>query len=185
MHRLARACLVFSVCASWTLISAAPLWRYLSHGKALMAMTLAVVSIAVAMSWMARPRQLGGSVGLKWFVLLYLAFAAAFIILYPVSLRHTLNQGSDREDALRIELSAVHQGRYPYDGRTYLGHAPTPLPGAMLLAAPFYAAGHIAWQNFPWTAFFSSSLCASFAIDRPRCSCSLFFSCLRLPTSAI
>jgi hypothetical protein len=97
-----------------------------------------------------RPRQ----IGIGSFLLLFLALTTAFAILYPLSLKHTLNIGSDRGDALRIELLAVRHHQYPYDARTFLGNPPTPLPGAMLLAAPFYALGHIAWQNFFWLALF-------------------------------
>jgi hypothetical protein len=98
-----------------------------------------------------RPRQ----IGTVWLLLLFLALTTAFAILYPISLRHPLNIGSDREDALRIELDAVRDHQYPYDAHTFLGNPPTPLPGAMLLAAPFFALGHIAWQKLPLArAFF-------------------------------
>jgi hypothetical protein len=97
-----------------------------------------------------RPRQ----IGLGWFLLLFFALMTAFAILYPLSLKHTLNIGSDREDALRVELLAVRNHQYPYDARTFLGNPPTPLPGAMLLAAAFFALGHIAWQNFLWLTLF-------------------------------
>ena len=83
-----------------------------------------------------------------------LALTAAFAVLYPISLKHTLNVGSDREDALRIELNAVRHHQYPYGTHTFLGNPPTPLPGAMLLAALFFTIGHIAWQNFLWLALF-------------------------------
>jgi hypothetical protein len=73
----------------------------------------------------------------------------------PLSQKHTLNIGSDREDALCKELRAVQNHQYPYATRTFLGNPPTPLPGAMLLAAPFFWLGHIAWQNFLWSALFS------------------------------
>jgi len=87
-------------------------------------------------------------------VLLFLILTAAFAVLYPISLKHTLNAGSDREDALRLELSAILHHQYPYDAHTFLGNPPTPLPGALLLAAPFFAFGHIAWQNLLWFALF-------------------------------
>jgi hypothetical protein len=93
-------------------------------------------------------------ISVSWFLLLFLILTAAFAVLYPISLQHTLNHGSDREDALRIELTAVRNHQYPYDARTFLGNPPTPLPGAMLLAAPFFALGHIAWQNLLWLALF-------------------------------
>jgi hypothetical protein len=154
IHRPIRIFLVLSVCAAWVLISIAPLWKYLSHLEACAALVFGMVSIAAGMRWLQRRSLRGRRLSLGWFVLLYLLLAMAIALLYPLSLRHTLNRGSDREDALRIELNAVRRGQYPYDARTYLGNPPTPLPGAMLLAAPFYAIGHIAWQNFVWLALF-------------------------------
>jgi membrane protease YdiL (CAAX protease family) len=137
--------LILSVCVAWALISVAPIWKYLSHTKAIAAMVLGLLSIALGMYWLDRLNRKQRQIGMGWFVVLFLALTAAFTVLYPISLKHTLNSGSDREDALRIELNAIQNHQYPYDARTYLHNPPTPLPGAMLLAAPFYALGHIAW----------------------------------------
>jgi hypothetical protein len=150
-----RRCLyVATVCASWAILSVHPLFKYLSHTRAIAALLFGLLSILVAMAvpdpLNYRQRRLSAG----WFLLLFLILGQAFAVLYPISLRHTLNRGSDREDALRIELNAVVHHQYPYDARTFLGNPPTPLPGAMLLAAPFYAIGHIAWQNFLWLALF-------------------------------
>ena len=149
-----RFLLVFSVCATWVLISWAPICKYLSHGKATAAILLGILFIALGMRWLDRLNQKQCQIGAGWFVLLFLIMTAAFAVLYPVSLRHTLNAGSDREDALRIELNAVHHHQYPYDTHTFLGNPPTPLPGSMLLATPFFVLGHISWQNFLWLALF-------------------------------
>jgi hypothetical protein len=146
--------LILSVCLAWVLISAAPIWKYLTHTKAIAAIALGLLSIALGMSWLAQLNRRQRQISPGWLVLLFLMLAAAFAVLYPISLQHTLNIGSDREDALRIELSAVRHHQYPFDARTFLGNPPTPLPGAMLLATPFFAIGHIAWQNFLWLALF-------------------------------
>jgi hypothetical protein len=149
-----RTLFVLGICVAWALTSAAPILKYLSPAKAIAALALGLLSIVTGMSGLirlnVRPRQ----IGLGWFLLLFLALTTAFAILYPLSLKHTLNIGSDREDALRVELLAMRHHQYPYDSRTFLGNPPTPLPGAMLLAAPFFALGHIAWQNFLWLALF-------------------------------
>jgi hypothetical protein len=146
--------LVFGVCLAWALISVAPICKYLSHSKAAAATVLGLLSIALGMYWLDRLNKRQRQIGIGWFVLLFLALTAAFAVLYPISLKHALNSGSDREDALHIELNAVRHHQYPYDTRTFLDNQPTPLPGAMLLAAPFFALGHIAWQNFLWFALF-------------------------------
>jgi hypothetical protein len=149
-----RFLLIFSVCVAWALISWAPIYKYLTHGKATAAMLLGILFIAIGMRWLDRINQQQRQISVGWLLLLFLILTTAFAVLYPISLKHTLNAGSDREDALRIELNAVHHHQYPYDARTFLGNPPTPLPGAMLLAAPFFALGHIAWQNFLWLVLF-------------------------------
>jgi len=166
-----RFLLIFSVCAAWALISWAPVYKYLAHGKATAALLLSVLFIAVGMHWLDRLNQQQRQISAGSLVLLFLILSAAFAVLYPISLKHTLNVGSDREDALRIELHAVHHHQYPYDARTFLGNAPTPLPGAMLLAEPFFALGHIAGQNFLWLALF---FCFTICFFR-RCATALFF----------
>jgi hypothetical protein len=149
-----RAALVLGVCLAWTLISLPPILKYLPHTKAVIATTLGILSIAVGMYWLDRLNRRERHISLGWFLLLFVVLTAAFAVLYPLSLKHTLNVGSDREDALQKELIAVCNHQYPYDVRTFLGNPPTPLPGAMLLAAPFFAIGHVAWQNFLWLALF-------------------------------
>ena len=149
-----RFLLIVSVCLAWALISWAPIYKYLTHAKATAAMLLGMLAIALGMEWLHRLNRQQGQISVAWFLLLSLWLTAAFAVLYPLSLKHSLNIGSDREDALRIELNAVKHHQYPYDARTFLHNPPTPLPGAMLLAAPFYALGHIAWQNFLWFALF-------------------------------
>ncbi len=149
-----RLLLILGVCLAWALISLAPIWKYLSHSKAAGATVISLLSIALGMYWLDRLNSKRRHIAIGWFLLLFLALTAAFAVLYPISLKHTLNSGSDREDALHIELSAVRHHQYPYGTRTFLDNQPTPLPGAMLLAAPFFALGHIAWQNFLWFALF-------------------------------
>jgi hypothetical protein len=153
-QRSRRLLLVCGIGLAWALTSVAPLWKYLSHSKAIIAIVLGLAGIALAMHYLQRLNRSGSQIALAWFLLLFLALTTAFAVLYPISLKHSSNSGSDREDALRIELNAVHHHQYPYSVRTFLGHLPTPLPGAMLLAAPFYAIGHTAWQNLLWIALF-------------------------------
>ena len=149
-----RLLLVLSVCLAWAMISVAPVWKYISHAKAGAATALGLLAIAFGMYRLDRLNRRQRQIGTGWFVLLFLALTAAFAVLYPISLKHTLNSGSDREDALRLELMAIHHHQYPYDARTFQGNPPTPLPGALLLSVPFFALGHIAWQNFLWYALF-------------------------------
>jgi hypothetical protein len=149
-----RLLLIISLCIGWAACSEAPIWKYLSPMKAAAATFVAIMAIAIGIYGLDRLNRKSRNISLRWLPLLYLVFVSAFVTLYPYLQRHTLNHGSDREDALRVELVAIKHHQYPYDARTFLGNPPTPLPGAILLAAPFFTVGHIAWQNLLWLALF-------------------------------
>lgn len=89
------------------------------------------------------------SVGLG---LVLAALLAAFLALYPLAKSGRFGKGSDRDDALNRGAHALVQGENPYAERTYLGNTLSPLPGALLLAAPFALAGNSAWQDLFWSA---------------------------------
>ena len=81
------------------------------------------------------------------------ALVAVFAVGVPVSANLVLGVGSDRANALDVALSELAGGRYPYAATTYLQNPITPLPGALVLAAPFrFLLGTAAWQNVAWTA---------------------------------
>jgi hypothetical protein len=76
-----------------------------------------------------------------------------FVVGVPVAANMTLGVGSDRANALDVALSQLAVGHYPYAATTYLQNPITPLPGALVLAAPFrFLLGSAAWQNVAWTA---------------------------------
>jgi hypothetical protein len=85
-----------------------------------------------------------------WLCFLGAFIIAAFVTLYPISHTGLVGQGSDRDDALNRSIAAIVRGEYPYYQRTYQHHKITPLPGAMLLASPFYLMGGSAYQNLFW-----------------------------------
>jgi len=169
---------ILAIAAGWLAISTAPLWKYLSHPKAIAAAAFGVLGIATGMLIVDRLNRRGWQPGYGWLAALYLLLAVAILILYPLSLRHTFNAGSDREDAIRVSLNAIQHHQFPYSARTYLNNPPTPLPGALLLATPFHALGHIVWQNLFWTALF---FLLSLRIFRHRATAlfflTLFFLC--------
>lgn len=84
------------------------------------------------------------------FVLATVVLVVAFAIRYPLSQAGLLGIGTDRDEALDIALARLLDGQFPYYGRTQFGNALTPMPGALLLAAPFHLAGASAWQNLLW-----------------------------------
>jgi hypothetical protein len=82
-----------------------------------------------------------------------IALVTVFVVGVPVAANMTLGVGSDRANALDVALSELAAGRYPYAATTYLQNPITPLPGALVLAAPFrFLLGSAAWQNVAWTA---------------------------------
>lgn len=107
--------------------------------------------------------------GKSWlFILLTFIFLLAiFLLMYPISNSGILGGGSDRDEALSIATTALLHGDYPYLQKTYLGNPITPLPGALILAAPFVLCGNIGYQNLFW--LFSFFLTATFYFgDRLR-----------------
>jgi len=90
-----------------------------------------------------------------------IAVAIAFAILFPKLNGQLPGQGSDRDDALNIAVAALLRGEYPYLQPTYLGNPVTPLPGALLLAAPFVVLGNAALQALAWPALWSAAMLAA------------------------
>ncbi|MGH6972422.1 MAG: hypothetical protein ACREEQ_12520, partial [Caulobacteraceae bacterium] len=83
-------------------------------------------------------------------VLLVLIFAA----LYPVSQSGLIGGGSDEADALRVTFKAWLTGHDPYQALTYAGQPADPMPGAILLAAPFSLFDQPGLQNLLWIPLF-------------------------------
>lgn len=78
---------------------------------------------------------------------------AGFCLIYPRLHSGGLHTGSDRADALNVAIERFAEGKSPYRARTYLGNPITPMPGALLLAAPAHlAARDAAYQNLFWVA---------------------------------
>lgn len=80
--------------------------------------------------------------------------AVAYFALHPLSQRRVFGQGSDRENAIEVACGALLSGHFPYRYQTFLHNPITPMPGALLFAAPFYLIGHIGVQNLFWLAVF-------------------------------
>lgn len=95
----------------------------------------------------------------RW--LLGLTFALLVVLFrvgYPLANSGALGGGSDRDDALDMATRALFAGRYPYSEQTYLGNPISPLPGALLFAAPFVLLGGSASQNLFWMLVFVLAL---------------------------
>ena len=138
----------------WLTCTAAQIEKYLPLRRAAFVCLLGCAFVAIVMlvlRWSYR-RELDIS---NWTLFaLFAVLVLSFAVIYPKSLDHSVRKGSDREDALRVELAAVAHHQYPYDARTFRNNPPTPLPGALWLASPFYFIGRIALQNLVWAAAF-------------------------------
>jgi hypothetical protein len=83
------------------------------------------------------------------------AFAVLlFALLHPLAHSGVLGPGSDREDGLNIALHALVRLHDPYSTTSFLGHQLNPMPGALILALPFYLIGNSAFQNLFWVPVF-------------------------------
>jgi hypothetical protein len=94
----------------------------------------------------ARARRLG------YFV--FVAMALVTWQVYEVVQSGRFGGGSDSDDALVTGVYELAAGRYPYYVKTYLGNPISPLPGALILAAPFVAVGCVALAHVFWLFVF-------------------------------
>jgi hypothetical protein len=79
-----------------------------------------------------------------------LGLIALFAVLRPLAGSGRFGPGSDADDALNKAVHALFRGEFPYAQKTFLGNPITPMPGELLLAAPFVLLGDGAWQIFLW-----------------------------------
>ncbi|MBC7899023.1 MAG: hypothetical protein H7070_03135 [Saprospiraceae bacterium] len=94
-------------------------------------------------------------------VLAALTFAVMIAVVgyvYPIANSGGFGGGSDANDALIIGATELIHGRYPFYQKTYLGNPIAPMPGALLLAAPFVFFGLYAVQNIFWLAVFFTAV---------------------------
>jgi hypothetical protein len=77
-----------------------------------------------------------------------------FAVFYPLAHSGLLGPGSDRDDVLNVALHALVGLHDPYRMTSFLGNPPTPMPGALVLALPFYLIGNSAFQNLFWVPVF-------------------------------
>lgn len=146
----------------WLTCTAAQIEKYIPLPRAAFVCLLGCVFVATVMLILRWSYRRGIDTPAWTLFALFAVLVLSFAVIYPKSLDHSVRKGSDREDALRVELAAVIHHKYPYDARTFRNNPPTPLPGALWLASPFYLSGQIALQNLLWAAAFMLVLCRFF-----------------------
>jgi hypothetical protein len=71
---------------------------------------------------------------------LLLLFLVAALVVYPIADgRKAQGMGSDQDDALILTCTRLLSGQDPFNAVTYLGNAPSPGPGWVILVAPLVA----------------------------------------------
>ena len=93
------------------------------------------------------------------FTLLFLLF----LVVYPIADSGRLGFYSDRDEAIDVAVRQLAAGNYPYrckalsgihDGCPEIGTPIAPLPGALLVSAPFVLVWGSAIQSFFWLGVF-------------------------------
>ena len=146
----------------WAASSLSQLDKYLSSGCVALGLAIAFGGIVVGFLALGALEAKRRDVPPWSLGALSLLIVAAILVLYPISTRHAAGAGGDREDAIRVEIAAILHHRPPYTARTFHGNPATPMPGALLLASPFYAIGKIYLQNVLWVVLFTASVAAVF-----------------------
>ena len=137
--------------------------RYLpASGLAVFAICFAVAALASwrwARNWLfaasSESNGLGGVVGTL------LALTLIFFVGYPLLETYAAGRagvGSDRDEALAAAVRALMSGASPYDVELSTGNPVSPLPGELLLAAPFVLSGFSGLQNIAWLGFYYCAL---------------------------
>jgi hypothetical protein len=104
-------------------------------------------------------RRIGGWHVLGVFTLLFMVF----MVVYPIADSGRLGFYSDRDEAIDVAVRQLAAGNYPYrckalsgihDGCPAVGNPIAPLPGALLVSAPFVLVWGSAVQSFFWLGVF-------------------------------
>jgi hypothetical protein len=146
---------MLGLCIIWDLLSSGQAIKLIGLRKGLAFCILFSILSAVVLLVLERRPEWGGSLSVAAALAgCWLLVAAAYFVLHPMSQRHVFGPGSDRENAIQVASHALFSGHFPYRELTFLHHPITPMPGALLLASPFYLIGQVGLQNLLWLAIF-------------------------------
>jgi hypothetical protein len=154
------------VFALWVVPSVGQFVRYLGPWGTILAAALVPLAISISVPHLPELRSERLKTCRAWLPLaLMLTAVLLFAVFFPIAKSGVLGPGSDRDDALNVAIRALLHGSYPYYAETYLGNPPTPGPGALLLALPFYVIGTSGLQNLFWVPFFLYYSCSFYLRD--------------------
>ncbi len=120
------------------------------------------VGLWLAISISRFQRRTGFIIGVVTLLIVTMLFS---LIFPPLNRGEIISGGSDRDEALNVATQALLNGQYPYTATGAVpashssvgpgGNPISPLPGELILAAPFIALiGEGAWQNPFWLSVF-------------------------------
>ena len=143
------------LCIIWVVLSSGQAIKLLGARKGLVLCILFPILSAGVLLVLERRPERGSSLSVAAALsVCWLLAAVAYFVLHPMSQRHVFGSGSDRENAVQVASHALFSGHFPYRQLTFLHHPITPMPGALLLASPFYLIGQVGLQNLFWLAIF-------------------------------
>jgi hypothetical protein len=134
----------------WLIPSLGPIEKYGGHTGLFILPLIGLVAVATLMQLVLQQPHVPNA----WLTALCGVMLGLFVLLYSIANSGLLGPGSDRDDALNVALQALLAGHYPYGVTTYLGNPPTPMPGGLILALPFFLLGNSALQNLAWMPIF-------------------------------
>lgn len=116
--------------------------KYMGPGGALAYLAAYALALGLAY-WLILPRffaRVSPARARWWSIATWFALAGFVLVVYPAADSGRFGGGSDGDDALDLATTELLHGRYPYTPRTYLGNPLSPMPGSLVLAAPFVLA---------------------------------------------
>jgi len=153
------------------------IFKKVGTGSLLLWLTFAL-GCAFVLARLVRQRQvlqLPSWIAMTGLGAMHLALLVGFLAIHPLidndgfRLAGRDFGSSDGDEALELALSRLQAGEYPYRAETFLGNPITPLPGALLLAAPFYFIGNVGLQNVFWLAVLFGGIAWWFRASAAAC----------------
>lgn len=146
------------VAAFATLVTLASLdvaYKYLGWAGVAGYAVVVFAAVFAISAFLPRIDALGNPRWVRWLVFAFFAaMIIGIIIVYPIANSGRFGGGSDADDALYLAANELLNCRYPFYPRTYLGNPIAPMPGAVILAAPFVLLNFLPLQNVFWLGAF-------------------------------
>ena len=155
-----RSFLLFSFCLIWP---STAIFKKLGYPLLFLYCLLAFSALVVCAYWLLpriRSYLTKPAISVSIVTVLLLSLSTAFFIIYPqIDINGFLLVGKkfgacDCDNGIKQGINSILHGRYPYYERSFLGGRLSPMPGAFLLAFPFYVLGMSAFQNIFWIGLF-------------------------------